>query len=125
VVDAETVDVTLASGLVGMIASQTPSAGTEVVFGDEIHVRLGVLLQVAVPDLIGMTEEEARTALLDLGLTISVVGTVEVPPDSGLEGLVAGQDPEAETMVDDGSVVTVDLGVVTPEEPPPDDGDSG
>ncbi len=122
VVDPETVEVTLASGLVGMIASQSPSAGTEVIFGDEIHVRLGVLLQVAVPDLDGMTEEEARAALLAVGLTLNVTGTVEVPPDSGLEDRVAAQSPEPGTMVDDGSVVTVDLGVVTPEEPPPDDG---
>ena len=34
-----------------MIASQSPSPGTEVVFGDEIHVRLGGLVQVEVPDL--------------------------------------------------------------------------
>jgi len=126
VVDTETVDVSLASGLVGMIAAQSPSAGTEVVFGDEIHVRLGVLLRVSVPDLEGMTEEEARTALLEVGLTLNVAGTVEVPPESGLEGLIAGQSPEPGNMVDDGSVVTVDIGVVTPEEePPPDEGDSG
>ncbi len=124
VVDAETVEVTLASGLVGMIASQNPTPGTEVLFGDEIHVRLGVILQVEVPVLTGMTEEEARTALLDLGLTLSVVGTVEVPPDSGLEGLVGSQDPVFGTMVDDGSVVTVAIGVVTAE-PPPDEGGGG
>ncbi len=123
VVDPETVDVTLASGLVGKIAAQTPAPGTEVVFGNEIHVRLGVLLQVAVPDLTGKSEEDARAELLELGLTLSVIGTIEVSSDSGLEGLIAGQNPTVGTMVDDGSVVTVDLGVVTPEEPPPDDGD--
>lgn len=124
VVDPETVEVTLASGLVGKIATQDPAPGTEVLFGDEIHVRLGVLLQVEVPDLTGMTEEEARTALLELGLTLSVVGTVEVPPDSGLEGLIGSQDPAAGTSVDDGSVVTAAIGEVTVEpEPPPDDDD--
>jgi serine/threonine-protein kinase len=122
VVDPETVDVTLASGLVGKIAAQSPAPGTEVVFGDEIHVRLGVLVQVAVPDLTSKTEEEARAELLELGLTLNVVGTIEVPPESGLEGLIAGQNPEVGTMVDDGSVVTVDIGIVTPEEPPPDEG---
>jgi serine/threonine-protein kinase len=117
VVDIERVEVTLASGLVNKIAWQDPSPGTEVLFGDEIHVRLGVLLQVEVPDLEGVGEEDARAALLDLGLTLSVVGTVEVPPDSGLEGLIGSQDPAAGTMVDDGSVVTVAIGVIT--EPPP------
>jgi beta-lactam-binding protein with PASTA domain/serine/threonine protein kinase len=120
VVDAETIEVTLASGLVGMIADQDPSAGTEVVFGDEVHVRLGVILQVEVPVLTGLTEDEARAALLDLGLTLIVEGTVEVPPDSGLEGVIGSQEPVFGTMVDDGSAVTVAIGVVTP--PPPDDG---
>ncbi|MEA2002116.1 MAG: Stk1 family PASTA domain-containing Ser/Thr kinase [Actinomycetota bacterium] len=119
VIDLETEDVTLASGLVGKIASQTPAPGTEVVFGDEVHVRLGVLLQVEVPDLEGMAEDEARTALLEIGLTLNVVGTVEVPPDSGLEDLIGSQDPSAGSIVDDGSVVTVAIGVVT--EPPPDE----
>ncbi|MDJ0924362.1 MAG: Stk1 family PASTA domain-containing Ser/Thr kinase [Acidimicrobiia bacterium] len=124
VVDVETVEVTAASGLAGKIAAQDPSPGTEVVFGDEINVRLGVLLQVEVPDLTGMSEDDARTQLLELGLTLNVVGTVEVPPDSGLEGLIGSQDPAVGTMVDDGSTVTVAIGVVT-EEPPPDDGDDG
>jgi serine/threonine-protein kinase len=123
VVDPETVEVTLAGGLVGQIASQDPSPGTEVLFGQEIHVRLGVLLQVDVPDLTGMTVDDARAALLDLGLTLNVDGTTEVPPDSGLEDLVAFQDPDPGTSVDDGSVVTVATGVVTIVEPPPDDGD--
>jgi serine/threonine-protein kinase len=124
VVDAETIEVTLASALAGKIAGQDPPPGTEVVFGQEIHVQLGVLLQVEVPDLEGLTEEEARSRLLDLGLTLAVAGTVEVPPDSGLEGLVAAQEPPVGTTIDDGSEVTVALGVVT-EEPPPeeDEGD--
>ncbi len=126
VVDSETVDVTQDSGLVGMIAAQTPSAGTEVVFGDEIHVKLGVLRQVQVPDLVGMSETDARAALLDRGLTLNVTGTVEVPADSGLEGVVAAQSPDAGTSVDDGSVVSVAIGVVTPTtEPPPDTGGGG
>jgi serine/threonine-protein kinase len=123
VVDIERVPVTVASGLVDKIADQDPSPGTEVLFGDEIHVQLGTLVQVEVPDLEGVSEDDARAALLELGLTLSVVGTVEVPPDSGLEGLIGAQEPAAGTMVDDGSVVTVALGIIT--EPPPDDGDGG
>jgi serine/threonine-protein kinase len=124
IVDTDTIEVTQDSGLVGMIAAQTPSAGTEVVFGDEIHVKLGVIRQVAVPDLQGVSEDDARAALLDLGLTLNVAGTVEVSADSGLEGLIAEQSPQAGLMVDDGSVVTVNIGVVTPP-PPPDTGGGG
>lgn len=126
VVDPETVEVTADSGLVGNIATQDPPAGTEVVFGDEVHVRLGVIRQVEVPVLTGLTEEDARIVLLDIGLILEVVGTVEVPPDSGLEGLVGSQDPAFGTMVDDGSVVTVAIGEVTAEpEPPPEEGNDG
>jgi serine/threonine-protein kinase len=120
-VEIERVPVTFTSGLVDKIASQTPTPGTEVVFGDEIRVQLGALRQVEVPDLTGATEDDARAALLELGLTLNVAGTVEVPPDSGLEGLIASQEPAAGATIDDGSVVTVALGVVT--EPPPDEGD--
>lgn len=120
VVEIERIPVTFASGLVDKIATQTPTSGTEVVFGDEIRVQLGTLVQVAVPDLEGVSEDDARAALLDLGLTLVVEGTVEVPPDSGLEGLIGAQNPAPDTMVDDGSVVTVALGVVTV--PPPDEG---
>jgi beta-lactam-binding protein with PASTA domain/predicted Ser/Thr protein kinase len=116
-VDIERVPVTFASGLVNKIADQDPPPGTEVVFGDEVHVKLGTLVQVEVPDLEGVSEDDARVALLELGLTLNVVGTVEVPPDSGLEGLIGAQEPAAGTMVDDGSIVTVALGVIT--EPPP------
>jgi len=122
IVDQETVEVTRDSGLVGMIAGQEPVAGTEVVFGAEVHVKLGELRRVEVPDLTGMTEDDARDALAELGLTLNVAGTVEVPPDSGLEGLIAAQSPDAGSVVDDGTEITVDIGVVTPEEePPPDD----
>jgi beta-lactam-binding protein with PASTA domain/serine/threonine protein kinase len=120
VVDQETVEVSLESGLIGKIAEQDPSPGTEVIFGDEIHVRLGVISQVEVPRLIEMTEDEAQAALLELGLTLNVSGTVDVTPDSGLDGLIASQDPEDGTLVDEGSVVTVQIGVAT--EPPPDGG---
>jgi serine/threonine-protein kinase len=86
-------------------------------------VKLGELRRVEVPDLTGMTEDDARDALAELGLTLNVAGTVEVPPDSGLEGLIAAQNPDAGSVVDDGTEITVDIGVVTPEEePPPDDG---
>ncbi|MDX2468660.1 MAG: PASTA domain-containing protein, partial [Acidimicrobiia bacterium] len=124
VVSPETVEVTAASNLVGTIAQQDPAPGSEVVFGDEIQVKLGVIRQVEVPNIAGLTEDAARTALLEFGLTLQVVGTVEVPPDSGLGGLIGSQDPVPLTTVDDGSVVTAAIGVVT-EEPPPDEGDGG
>jgi beta-lactam-binding protein with PASTA domain/serine/threonine protein kinase len=124
VVSPSNIEVTAASGLAGLIADQDPKAGTEVKFGDEVTIYLGTLVQVEVPDLTGMTEDQARTLLTSLGLQLAVEGTVEVPPDSGLGDLIASQVPDAGTMVDDGSTVTVAIGVL-PAEPPPGDGGGG
>lgn len=120
IVDPETVDVTASSGLDQLVAAQDPAAGTEVKYGDEIHVRLGKLIEVTVPDLLGMDEEDATNALLDRGLTLNVVGTVEVTVESGLEARVVEQDPVAGTTVPDGSIVEVSLGIVPPPTTEPD-----
>ncbi len=119
IVDPETVDVTGASGLDGLIAAQDPVAGSEVKFGDEVHVQLGKIIEVTVPDLLGMSEEDATAALADVGLTLNVVSTVDVTVESGLENRVAEQDPLAGAKVTDGTVVEVMLGKVPPPEPAP------
>lgn len=119
IVDPDTVDVTGASGLDGLIAAQDPEAGAEVKFGDEVHVQLGAIIEVTVPSLLGMTEEEATTTLAEYGLTLNVVGTVDVTVESGLENRVAEQDPIAGSSATDGSIVEVHLGKVPPPEPDP------
>jgi len=119
IVDPDTVDVTGASGLDGLIAAQDPEAGAEVKFGDEVHVQLGAIIEVTVPSLIGMTEEDATTTLAEYGLTLNVVGTVDVTVESGLENRVAEQDPIAGSSATDGSIVEVHLGKVPPPEPDP------
>jgi serine/threonine-protein kinase len=116
VVSDDTVEVSADSGLDGLVAQQNPESGTEVSAGSEITVRLGDVRQVTVPNLIGLSLEEAEAALEDRGLEIERVEDVVVDPDSGLEGLVAEQDPAVGTDVDDGSTVRVRIGVV--EEPP-------
>jgi serine/threonine-protein kinase len=60
--------------------------------------------QVAVPDLVDSTDQEAREALLAAGLTF-----LEAPrrADETPEGTVIDQDPDAGTQVDEGSDVRV------------------
>ena len=118
VIEQETVEVTLASGLAGKIAEQDPAANSEVTINDQVRVRVGELRMVTVPDLTGLTEDQARSQLDDLGLELIVVGTVQVDPDSGLVDRVAGQDPLPDDQVPEGSAVGVQLGVAPP--PPPD-----
>ena len=59
---------------------------------------------VIVPDVVGLTSDEARTQLEDLGLTVIVTTAPsrEVP-----EGLVESQDPPPGTSVDAGTTVTI------------------
>ena len=116
--------VTAASGLDGLVATQSPPNGSTVTIGDEVTVSVGELIQVEVPDLIGMSQEEATAALAELGLSLEVVGETEVDPDGDLVGMIATQDPAAEETVPDGSTIQVTIGVAPPE-PPPDDGGGG
>ena len=112
--------VTADSGLDGLVAVQNPGVGTEVVLGDEVRVRIGTLIQREVPDLIGLTVEEAQAVLDGLGLVLEVLGDTPVE-DQEQEGLIQTQSVEAGAMVDDGSVIQVTVGLfVPPPTDPPD-----
>ena len=119
VVSADTVEVPLASGLVGRVAEQSPSDGVWVEVGTTVVVRLGVVRKVTVPDLFEMKFEEAESAAAARGLVIEI--SIEDPPVStpniDLEGRVASQDPLAGLSVDEGSIITVILYLW--EGPPP------
>ncbi|NND03792.1 MAG: PASTA domain-containing protein, partial [Acidimicrobiia bacterium] len=113
--------VTADSGLDGLVAIQNPGFGSEVVLGDEVRVRIGSLIQREVPDLIGLTVEEAQTLLADLGLTLEVLGDTPVE-DENEQDLIQTQSVEAGSEVDDGSIIQVTVGVfVPPPTDPPDD----
>ena len=116
ILDDETEPVAFDSGLVGLVASQTPEAGTEVVIGDEVRVRLGSLIQRRVPDLVGLSIPEAEGLLASRGLTLTVTGETPVSAESGLVGFIATQQEEVNSEVDDGSTIHITLGVL--EQPP-------
>jgi serine/threonine-protein kinase len=116
----ERVEVSAESGLDGLVAAQSPDSG-ELLPGDNIVVSIGALRQVSVPDVIGLTEQEAIDALQEAGFVVDVAGTVEVAPDSDLIGLVAAQNPDADAVQDDGSTVEIFIGVAQEEPPPPDE----
>lgn len=60
--------------------------------------------QIAVPDVVGFTEAAAEEAITALGLEFKPVSEPSADVD---EGLVISTDPEADTMVDEGSTVEV------------------
>ena len=108
-VDGGTVEVSAASGLTGLVADQTPSAGETVEAGTEVRVRVGVLRQVTVPDFGGMDQAQAEAAASAVGLIAIFLGDIEVA-DPSLIGKVVDQEPAMGTSVDDGSSVGLFLG---------------
>ena len=69
-------------------------------------------VQVQVPDLIGMTESQARAAIGDAGLS---VGQPEYVPDPEVgRDKVIGQDPNRDTFVDPGATVTITVSTGKP-----------
>ncbi len=114
VIDSVPVEVTLASGLADLVAAQEPSAGSLVTINDPVRVQLGVIRQIDVPNLVGLTEQEATDLLESRGLLLEVIGNVSVDPDSGLDGKIAGQDPADGETLAEGSTVLVQIGVADP-----------
>jgi eukaryotic-like serine/threonine-protein kinase len=90
---------------VGDVIKQSPDPGTLLDTGKTVTITVGKApKQVPVPNVVGMTEDEAKTAITDAGLK---VGVVSPQPDSAPAGQVIDQNPSADQTVDKGS--TVDL----------------
>jgi beta-lactam-binding protein with PASTA domain len=117
-VDGGTVEVSLASGLVGLVAEQAPSDGESVVVGTEVTVKVGVVQTVTVPDLTGMTFAQAQTAAANVGLGVTDAGTPVETEELPLDGTVESQNPAPGQQVDEGSNILLTLYVYVP--PPPD-----
>lgn len=94
---------------VGLILSHDPAAGARVRRGDAVSIVVGVTLDVAVPDLIGLTLERAEVLVRTSGLDLGVV--TQVPVSAETAGLILDQSPAPGTMVDPGSAVDVSIGV--------------
>jgi serine/threonine-protein kinase len=116
VVSPDTVEVPIASGLVGNVADQVPSPGTTVEVGSEVTVLLGIVQQVTVPNLETMTVTQAQEAAAAVGLNVDLLGTT-VTNDSALDGTVASQDPVAGTLVDEGSFIQAVVYTYQPDVP--------
>jgi beta-lactam-binding protein with PASTA domain len=87
------------------VLTQTPAPGALVDKGSTVKITVGKPpKQVAVPNVVGLTEDQAKTAITDAGLK---VGTVTPQTDPAPPGEVIGQDPSANTTANKGS--TVDL----------------
>lgn len=111
---AEIVDSALPKGTV---IAQTPAGGTSAELGAlvTIQVSSGVPSKVKIPDVVGMSVGDARTALEAAGFVVEVVERHVSDPHN--DGLVMAQDPTAGTKTLQGTVVTITVG--TSDDPSP------
>ncbi len=97
----------------GLVISTNPTAGIAVAPGTSVAILWSSGPEdVEVPDLLGLTADEARAVAGELGLSLAVV---EDPDDPDPDGFVVEQDPVAGELVPAGSEVTVQLSPATQE----------
>ena len=95
----------------GDVISQSPAGGTNVSRGATVTIVVSTgRPQVAVPDVVGISEERATARLSAAGLTAS---RQERPvTDEAQDGVVIEQRPGAGTEVDQGGQVVIVIGVL-------------
>jgi serine/threonine-protein kinase len=104
----------------GMIAEQDPIGGDELTPGEVVVLHVGEAAETAtVPNLLGLTLNDAQAALAELGLELQEGLPVEVEFGSEFDGRVAEQSPPPGTEVDPGLIITVSVGEAVPGIPVP------
>jgi penicillin-binding protein 1A len=116
---AEIVDSALPKGTV---IAQTPAGGASAQLGAlvTIQVSSGVPAKVKIPDVVGMSVDDARMALEAAGFVVEISERHVSDPHN--DGLVMAQDPPAGTKALQGTVVTITVG--TSDDPSPTPGPS-
>jgi serine/threonine-protein kinase len=100
----------------GTVFAQSPAAGATTVKGAVVGivVSLGADQSVTVPDVVGLTSEEASEAIKAVGL---VPYSAKQPDDKVEEGKVLSQSPEAGSKVEAGATVLFTISSGIPKEP--------
>lgn len=95
------------SSLVGKIISSTPAAGVDAPGGSAVAVVVGTKqTTVAVPDVTGQSEDQAKSTLANSGFTSVQTQNVD---GGGQEGTVVGTNPAAGTRVAPGTTITLQI----------------
>ncbi len=95
----------------GNIITQSPEAGSKAPSGTTITIRISLgpeNAKVRVPDLMGRGEEEAMAMLVEAGLQLGVVSTVN-NENAELTGLVCYQSYSVGSYVDAGTMVDISI----------------
>jgi beta-lactam-binding protein with PASTA domain/tRNA A-37 threonylcarbamoyl transferase component Bud32 len=104
--------VTSSTGTEGTVQSQSPVSGTSAPKGSTVTINvIKRPEQVAVPTVVGQTQDAATTTLTTQGFPSPNVLTQPTKPAN--VGKVISQNPAAGTLVDKGSVITITVGVAS------------
>ena len=91
----------------GKVAQTNPSPGSKVKAGQTITAYLSSGSdQVEVPDLVGMSQDQARSALKAVGLELGNVTTVDSDKD---KDRIVSQEPETGSKVKKGTTIAVSI----------------
>jgi beta-lactam-binding protein with PASTA domain len=102
----------------GRVIDTTPSEGSTTELGSDVIVRVSRGPEpVEVPPVTGQSEENARSALEAVGLTVQ---TADQESEEEEPGTVLAQDPEPGAQVRRGSTVTLTVAVAPPPVEIPD-----
>jgi serine/threonine-protein kinase len=101
------------------VASVEPAEGTTVPKGSTVKVHLSKGNQNAIPDLTGMTYEEARRTLSNLGFTNIRPPLTNINPPAGLAGKVTSQTPTKDTVIKLTDPISIVVGATAPSPPAP------
>ncbi len=89
----------------GQVIDQDPAAGEQVVEGTEVVLDVSKgTKQVEVPNVVGMTEADARATLEQAGFEVS---STNAPSDTTPQGNVSDQSPDGGTQAAKGSTVSI------------------
>jgi serine/threonine-protein kinase len=108
----------------GRVIRSDPEAGEEAQSGDTVLLVVSKgPAPVEVPNLVGMTADQAEATLTDLELVMTISANTEPVADQSQDGIIQSQVPSVGATLFPGDIVRVTLGEFTPPpttEPPPD-----
>ncbi|MGZ8311361.1 MAG: PASTA domain-containing protein [Allosphingosinicella sp.] len=93
----------------GRVIDQSPATGAKVKAGDSVAIVVATDGTVEVPQVLGLSREDARLTLAKAELTEGKIGRREAPPE--LEGRVVTQSPEPRARAARRSAVDLEIGV--------------
>ena len=100
----------------GEVVRATPVAGTNLRKGDTVTIEVSKGNMTKVPNVVGMSQEDAEDALRDAGFEVAVIDGPTVPESK--VGTVTSQDPGGNKLAKKGTKVTIAVGIAQQTEEP-------